>query len=195
MPSLILASKSPRRKELLGQAGYRFRARPSRVSERLNGLLRPEEAVEALASQKAEEVYSRHSDGVVLGADTLIAHQHEILGKPGSKEEAEAMLGALSGQTHEVFTGVALYSRSANHVFHVKTEVTFYPLERWQISSYLSTSEPYDKAGAYGIQGQGCLFVESIAGDYYNVMGLPISRLSRELQAFHIFPFYSTNFS
>ncbi|MGY4689412.1 Maf family protein [Salibacterium sp. K-3] len=194
MPSFILASGSPRREDLLTRAGYTFTIRPAEGPEHIPGGSSPEAAVQQLARRKAAEVLDRFSDSVILAADTIISLEDRILGKPECREDARCTLQALSGRTHEVYTGVALFTRNRESVFHVKTGVRFFPLHADLIDSYLSTPEPYDKAGSYAIQGQGCLFVEAIDGDFYNVMGLPVSRVSRELTSFRVYPAFSSTY-
>lgn len=191
MPSLLLASQSPRRKELLDQSGYSFLIQSSNVSEQIDSDLAPYEKVEELALRKAEKVFSQNRDKVVLGADTVVALGDTILGKPADRTEARHMLGLLSNHSHYVYSGAALISQDVKQVFHVKTEVLFYPLEDSLVESYVNTEEPYDKAGAYGIQGKGRLFVKAIYGDYFNVVGLPIARVARELEQFQIFPSFT----
>ncbi|WP_244504290.1 Maf family protein [Salibacterium halotolerans] len=191
MPSLILASKSPRRSDLLHRAGYTFSVRPAEGPETFSDDDSPEEAVQQLARQKAEEVLQQYPDTVVLAADTMISLDGRPLGKPASRDDARRTLEALSGRSHDVYTGTAVFTRRSKTVFYVKTEVRFCPLDTEWIHSYLSTAEPYDKAGSYAVQGQGSLFVESIQGDFYNVMGLPVSRVSRELKTFHIVPSFT----
>ncbi|MFD2705170.1 Maf family protein [Salibacterium lacus] len=194
MSSLILASKSPRRSELLQRAGYTFTVRPAEGPETLPGRSAPEEAVQQLARRKADEVLEHNPDSVVLAADTMISLDGRTLGKPASKEDARRTLEALSGRTHEVYTGAAVFTKRRKSVFYVKTEVRFCPLDTDWIQSYLATPEPYDKAGSYAVQGQGCLFVEAVHGDFYNVMGLPVSRLSRELKLFQIVPSFTPTY-
>ncbi|MFB5662880.1 Maf family protein [Alteribacillus sp. HJP-4] len=193
MPSLILASQSPRRKELLEQAGYTFTTKKSEASEHVSDESTPAEAVEELAARKAEASHNIDETAVIIGADTVVAIKNDILEKPSDTEEARAMLKRLSGATHSVYTGVAVKSENDIEIFHVKTDVTFYKLEDGMLEAYLSTDEPYDKAGAYGIQGKGRLFVRRIEGDYFNVVGLPIARLARELSILGIYPSFSRN--
>ncbi|SFE70672.1 Maf family protein [Alteribacillus iranensis] len=188
MPSLLLASQSPRRKALLTETGFSFTATASGASEVLKDSVSPSQAVEELAYRKAQAVFDAHPDHVVLGADTVVALQGHILGKPETKEEARRMLRDLSSRSHQVFTGVAILSRARKVVFHEETEVRFQTLDEKLLEAYISSSEPYDKAGGYGIQAKGRLFVQSIHGDYFNVVGLPICRTVRALQSFHIYP-------
>lgn len=178
---LILASQSPRRKELLEQAGLAYVCDPSRADEQIPSGLAAEDVPEYLAAKKAEEVFLRHPDDVVLGADTLVVFEGQILGKPKSAQEAYEMLSRLSGRVHHVYTGVAILSKEKSVTFTTVTKVEFYPLTEREIRNYIATGEPMDKAGAYGIQGKGFLLVKRIHGDYYTVMGLPIAEVVRHL--------------
>lgn len=179
---LILASGSPRRSELLRQIGLTFSVHPADVDETLDPDWIPAEAVERLSARKAEAVAQRFPDQLILAADTVVSLEGDIMGKPLSPRSAFAMLSALSGRTHEVFTGLTL--RQGDQVVTVseRTAVTFRPLTSEEISAYIATGEPMDKAGAYGIQGRGALFITGIEGDYFNVMGLPLCRLSQLLK-------------
>lgn len=184
MEPLILASGSPRRRELLAQAGIEYVVSPVDADETLPGGIDPEKAVLELAGRKACASANENPDSLILAADTLVAAEGKILGKPKSREHAAAMLRSLSGKTHKVFTGVAIRKGSAERTFAVCTEVEFYELTEREIEEYISTGEPMDKAGAYGIQGRGCVLVRQIRGDYFNVVGLPVSRVCRELRQF-----------
>ena len=186
MQKLILASASPRRKELLEQAGYRFEVIPSTCEEIVPEGLSPKDIVEGLAYQKALDVYASHPDAVVLGADTVVCFDGEILGKPRDKEDAARMLRLLSGQTHEVRTGFALLAKGVEFVSSEAAMVTFFNLTQEEIERYIATGEPMDKAGAYGIQGKGAVLVRSVLGDYFNVVGLPIATVARALGAVDI---------
>lgn len=185
-PTLILASASPRRKELLQTAGYRFDVIPATCEEHIPPGLSPKDAVEALAYQKALDVYALYPDCTVLGADTVVCFDGEILGKPHDEEDAARMLKLLSGQTHEVRTGFALLSKGVEFVSSEAAMVTFFHLTDEQIRHYIQTGEPMDKAGAYGIQGKGAVLVRSVLGDYFNVVGLPIATVARALAALDI---------
>lgn len=182
---IILASASPRRKELMALAGIPFEARPVDADETILCCTPPEGAVMMLAIRKAQLAAEHFPDDLIIGADTIVAVGKHIYGKPDTSEEAFEMLSALSGKTHQVFTGVCIYTKSGHrNAFCTRTDVTFFPLSEEEIRAYIATGEPMDKAGAYGIQGKGALLVEKIDGDYYNVVGLPISRLVRELKSF-----------
>lgn len=181
---LILASQSPRRRELLAKITTEFEVIPARGEEILPEGIDPESAVKLLAEQKAAEVFSQNKDAVVIGSDTVVALDGQILGKPGSAQEAEHMLAMLSGRVHRVFTGVCVLSANLKKTVAVSTDVEFYPLSQKEISDYVATGEPMDKAGAYGIQDKGSLIVKGISGDYFSVMGLPVAALSRLLEDF-----------
>lgn len=175
---LILASGSPRRKELLAHLGVEFDIQVTDIDESVQPDEAPEAYVRRLALEKSAAV--ARSGAIVLGADTTVAIHGQILGKPTDVEDAVRMLGLLSGETHEVFTGVALSDRSS---VVVRTEVTFAALASPDIAWYVATSEPMDKAGAYGMQGIGGVFVESITGSYSNVIGLPLAETASLLRA------------
>lgn len=179
---IILASQSPRRQELLKLITSDFEIKVNNVDETLPDKITPKEAVMYLSKIKAEPFAD--GDDIVIGADTVVALDGKILGKPKSEENAKEMLKFLSGRTHSVFTGVTLASDKKTKTFAVETKVKFFELTNEEIDAYIKTKEPFDKAGAYGIQGYGSLLVEKIDGDYFNVVGLPVSTLARELKAF-----------
>lgn len=181
---IILASKSPRRKELLSEMGITFDIYSKVIEEHLDPDVEPARAVEKLAEEKAQAVFDECLDAIVIGADTVVCVDHEILGKPKDREDAQRMLEKLSGSTHQVIGGVALLSKEKRIVFSCVTTVHFYELSEEQILAYIDSNEPMDKAGAYGIQGLGKQFVEGIEGDYFNVVGLPVSRVLRALKEF-----------
>lgn len=215
---IVLASGSPRRRELLTGLGLDYTVLVSGVEEHVTEK-EPARVVEELSDQKARDVlqklfsaiFDREADTgdsakekvrqelrfwdggeelLVIGADTIVALEGQILGKPVSVKDAANMLGRLSGRQHQVYTGVTLYHHSQGqtrrHTFHECTQVRFYPMTEEEISWYISTGEPMDKAGAYGIQGMGSRFVEAIEGDYSNVVGLPVARLYQELKTMQI---------
>ena len=190
MPNIILASQSPRRRELLVRMGIpHFDVIPAREEEQADPTLPAGRLVKALAQQKAREVAARvPPDAIVIAADTVVAIDGEILGKPHSPAEAAEMLQKLSGRQHTVCTGVAVRQNDVELVEGESAQVRFRPLSPQEIAAYIATGEPMDKAGAYGVQGYGCLFVEGIVGDYYNVMGLPVCRLGRMLARFGVDP-------
>lgn len=177
---LILASKSPRRKELLEDIGLSFTVKTKEVDESIITTEEPKEKVKQLALLKGRSI-SPATNEVILAADTIVANEGKIFGKPSSKEDAYCMIKTLSGSTHDVLTGVAIVSKEKEISFVERTYVTFWPLEEEVIQWYISTDEPYDKAGAYGIQGLGSLLVKEIKGDYFNVVGLPIAKVARKL--------------
>ena len=185
---IILASGSPRRRELLEQIGVKnYRIVSPDVDEHVEGHPAPEELVELLSRRKAEAVGAKAgADALVIAADTVVALDGAILGKPHSREEAGAMLAALSGREHAVYTGLTVLRGDALDTGHEVTEVVFRTLTSPEILDYVSTGEPLDKAGAYGIQGYGALLVEGIRGDYFNVVGLPLCRLGRMLARFGV---------
>lgn len=176
---LILASKSPRRKELLSLITTDFEIIPAVGEENADPALSPDMFVQELARQKALEIAENHPDDIIIGSDTVVAINGEILGKPKDEKDAFRMLKMLSGTSHSVFTGVAVIKDGKTHSFTEETKVRFFPLDDYEIERYIATGEPFDKAGAYGIQDIGALLVEGIDGDYYNVMGLPVGRLFR----------------
>lgn len=187
---LILASASPRRKELLAQIGAECEVVPAAGEERIGSKV-PEQVVLELAKQKAKEVAARFSQEpgrlAVLGADTVVAFGGQILGKPKDKADAARMLKTLSGNTHSVFTGVAVVLLANKRVeevfsFYEETKVTMYPMSDKQIEAYIGTGEPMDKAGAYAIQGKCAVYIEKIAGDYNNVVGLPVAAIYQKLE-------------
>lgn len=191
---LVLASGSPRRRELLRQAGIPFRVRPARVDEdallaSLPPGLGPGGAVERLALAKAQDVAGRlRRPRLVLAADTTVVLDGEMIQKPRDEDDARRMLALLSGRTHEVFTGVALIGPARVRVAHERTRVTMAPLSPAVIERYVRTGEPMDKAGAYAVQGYGSLLVERIEGCYFNVVGLPLPLLARLLREFGVEP-------
>lgn len=198
MSQIILASGSPRRKELLEQIGLEFEICPAKGEEIINSTL-PYEVVMELSAQKAREVadmvftYSvdhalTHTpqDIMVIGADTVVAYDDKILGKPVDEEDAKKMITMLAGNVHSVYTGVSVVlidksGRAGIHSFYEKTDVLVCNMTKAEIDRYVATGEPMDKAGAYGIQGKFAIHIKEINGDYNNVVGLPISRLYQEL--------------
>ena len=182
--NIVLASASPRRRELLQRAGVTFTVRVSDADEQISPDTPPHEAVMSLARQKAQAVAKSCPDDLVIGADTVVVYDGAILGKPADAADAVRMLRMLSGKTHTVYTGVCLLSPGKTETFFEQTQVTFYPLTQQEIEAYVATGEPMDKAGAYGIQGRGCTLVQGICGDYFNVVGLPVAALCRRLSAY-----------
>ncbi len=182
--SVILASASPRRKELLGFIYNDFTVCISDVKEEISEELTPDQTVCALARLKGAAVFEKHPDDIVISADTVVVLDGKVLGKPHSREDAFSMLSSLSGKTHTVYTGVAVFRKDLAFSFADKTDVTFYQLSEEEITAYINSGEPFDKAGGYGIQGKGSVMVKSISGDYYNVMGLPVALLYRKLKEY-----------
>lgn len=181
---IILASASPRRRELLTLAGIEYTVVPSACEEILPERITPEKAVQSLAEQKAADVFARFPDDTVIAADTVVALDGNILGKPKDESDAFHMLSSLSGRIHTVYTGVCIMKKDKKELFFSATDVEFYPLTEEEINRYIATGEPMDKAGAYGIQGKGALLVKKINGDYFNVVGLPIAETIKSLDGF-----------
>ena len=177
---LVLASKSPRRSEILKNAGIDFTVRVADADETIPEGTKPEDAVVFLAARKAMAV-PRENDEVVLGADTVVVLDDMILGKPKDRDDAFNMIKRLSGRVHSVFTGVCAIGNGISLTFAEETKVEFYPLSDNEIYDYINTNEPYDKAGAYGIQGLASKFIRGIEGDYFNVVGLPISSVYKKI--------------
>ncbi|MEQ2944878.1 Maf family protein [Anaerostipes hadrus] len=181
MKHIILASASPRRKEILELADLKFDVMPSDAQE-ITTKTAPNEVVIELASIKAKDIYKKsEKQSMIVGADTVVAYQGQILGKPTDKADAKRMLTMLSGQTHEVYTGVCVIEDGKTKTFYEETKVTFYEISDEQINHYIKTGEPMDKAGSYGIQGKAAVFIKGIEGDYYNVVGFPIARFLQEI--------------
>ena len=187
---LILASQSPRRRELLERMGLtEFEIRPAAGEEVASPDLTPAQLVEELSRQKAREIaLTAEAEDVIIAADTVVAADGRVLGKPHSTQEAQQMLRFLSGRTHTVYTGITVCRGGQELTQHEATDVVFRALTEAEIAAYVATGEPMDKAGAYGIQGRGCVLVEGIRGDYYNVMGLPVCRLGLILRNFGVDP-------
>ena len=182
-PQLILASQSPRRRYLLKQAGLTFAVIPSTFDEDSVLLANPADYVKTLAEAKADEVARKYPDSWVIGADTIVTIGHAILGKPVDPREARQMLERLSGQSHLVYTGYAIICRNKRTVVSdtIKTDVQFKDLTKNEIDWYIQTGEPFDKAGAYAIQGMGTFLVRRIHGSYTNVVGLPVCEVIETL--------------
>ncbi len=192
---IILASASPRRSELMTQAGFSFITIPSSIEEAIISDT-PDKIVENLAFQKANDVYQsikteyEGKDFVVIGSDTIVCYNREILGKPHDEQEAFDMLKLLSERTHQVYTGIAILYKSEigkqSYLLNERTDVTFYSINDFELKEYIKSKDCMDKAGGYGIQGPFAKHIKSIKGDYYNVVGLPISRLYQELKKLNI---------
>lgn len=188
--AIILASQSPRRRQLLEQMGFTdFLIRPAQGEELADPNLDPGGLVEALSRQKALEISAAADpQDLIIAADTVVAVDGQVLGKPHSTQQAHKMLSALSGREHTVYTGVTVCRGGQILTQHEATTVRFRPLTAQEIDAYIATGEPMDKAGSYGIQGRGALLVEGISGDYFNVVGLPVCRLGRMLTQFGVDP-------
>lgn len=192
---IILASASPRRSEIMTQAGFEFTVVPSSVEENIISET-PDKIVEDLALQKANDVYRtikkdyEGKDFIVIGADTIVCYNGEILGKPEDEQEAFDMLKLLSDRTHQVYTGVAILYRCEGakqvYFFNEKTDVTFCAVNDYELKDYIATLDCMDKAGSYGIQGPFAKHIKGINGDYFNVVGLPINRLYQELKKLNV---------
>ena len=180
---IVLASGSPRRHELLRLITENFEIRVSDADETVPEYIPAEKTAEYLSMVKAQAV-DRRSDEIIIGCDTVVVIDGKVLGKPSSEKECFDMLSLLSGKIHTVYTGVSFICNDNRHSFTAETKVEFYPLTQKEISDYIATGEPFDKAGGYGIQGKGALLVKGINGDYFNVVGLPVSALKRELERF-----------
>jgi septum formation protein len=182
---LILASSSPRRRELLAQAGYTFTVESADIDESERPNESPADYVRRLAKEKAQAVFARHTpqlDLIVLGADTTVVCEGRILAKPADAADAKRMLQHLSGRTHQVLTGIAAVTHAGTTSAVESTDVTFAEIPASELDLYCATAEPLDKAGAYGIQGYAARWIPRIEGDYFNVMGLPIARVVRLLE-------------
>ena len=188
METIILASVSPRRKELLAKIGLKFKVEPSNYEEELNSGLEPHALAKALSLKKAELVAKNHRNALVIAADTFAVFEGQILGKPKTETDARKMLETISGRQHSVITGFTIIDTGSNKVLSrsVATIVYIRELISNEIDAYVRTKEPLDKAGAYAIQGLGSVIVEKIEGDYFNVVGLPLSALAEALKEFGV---------
>ncbi len=180
---IILASNSPRRQEILKEANINYEVIPSNVEEIFNHNISVEEAVMDLANQKATDVYNKTKrDALIIGADTIVVINGEVLGKPKDYEDAKRMLNLLQNNSHQVLTGVSLIKGNNTLNFYEKTNVYFKPMSNEDIERYIEEENVYDKAGSYAIQGDAMKYIDHIEGDYYNVIGLPIKRLLSEIK-------------
>ena len=180
-PDVILASQSPRRRELLALVGISHSVQPADIDESALPNEEPRAYCERLAREKVATIAARDPDALVIGSDTIVVVDGDVLGKPGDAGEARAMVGRLSGRSHVVMTAIAMRWRGQERSAVEEVGVTFHPLSAEEIAAYVATGEPMDKAGAYGIQGYGATIVARVDGDYFAVMGLPIQRLVRLL--------------
>jgi septum formation protein len=178
-PRVILASASPRRRELLRLIGVEHEVRPSNIDETMHVGETPRGHAERLAREKAQTLHATNADAVIIGSDTIVVVDNDVLGKPADRAQAAAMLRRLSGRSHVVITAVAVCWGEQLVCEAEEVEVTFRALSDREIEQYIDTGEPMDKAGAYGIQGYGATIVERVNGDYFAVMGLPLNRLTR----------------
>lgn len=188
-PRIILASGSPRRRQLLASLNVEFETVSPDVDETYDKRLAPGEIAKHISLKKANEVFGQYPSSAVIAADTIVATDCEVLGKPGDESEAVLMLEKLSGLWHEVHTGISILHNETITQFCETTRVHFRELDSGFITWYVGTKEPMDKAGAYGIQGYGAMLVDRIEGDFYNVMGFPISRIMSELERLNIYKF------
>lgn len=182
--TIILASQSPRRQELLARITPDFQAIPADIDESVAAGLTPEEYVLEMAQKKAQLIYKQNSDRLVIGSDTIVAVDGEVLGKPRDDADAFRMLRQLSGRKHLVLTSLYMMTKDQIEQTIVAAEVTFFDLSDEEINAYIASGEPQDKAGSYGIQGEAAFFVESIQGDYYAIVGFPIAHVKRMLAKF-----------
>jgi septum formation protein len=186
MQKIILASQSPRRKKILEQVGLNFDVVVSDFDETKIRFKTPQEMVERLSLEKARIIAKKHPNTIIIGADTTVIFKSEIIGKPKSKADAFRILRLLSGNTHEIVTGFTVIKGSKSITKHVVSKVKFKKLTEDEIEAYVATGEPMDKAGGYGIQERGGLFMENITGDYFNVVGLPIFAVAKALKEFGV---------
>jgi len=188
MKEIILASSSPRRKELLENIGLKFKVEPSNYEEDIPPGLEPHELARKISLGKAKTVASKHQNAIVIAADTFVVLDNRILGKPHTEKEARKMLEALSGKSHSVITGFSILDTGNKKTISksVETKIYFRKFTPAEIDAYVESKEPLDKAGAYAIQGLGAVLVERIEGDYFNVIGLPLSALTEALKEFGI---------
>src|SRR5699024_10139204 len=190
-PALILASASPRRKQLLGVLGISFSGQKSNIEESFNDNDRPADIVQVLARKKAVAVAQGRPQKIIIGADTMVFHRNNLLGKPQNAKQAIKMLQRLQNSMHQVITGITLLKTDANGTiqqqrsFYESTNVWFGTITQKEIEKYVATGSPFDRAGGYGIQDDwGAVFVKKIEGDYYNIVGLPVHALYKHLKAF-----------
>lgn len=189
MRKIILASKSPRRKQLLEMIGLEFEVAASDINEDLKENLPPDEFVKKLSLLKAEDIAKRFPNSIIISADTVIVLENKTIGKPKDEKHAKEILKNCSGNTHKVLTGFTILDSSNSNVVSksVETKVTFRKMSDVEIESYIASGEPLDKAGGYAVQGIGSVFVEKIEGDFFNVVGLPVYNVAEELKKFGIY--------
>jgi septum formation protein len=188
MKTIILASASPRRKQLLKQLGLEFKIIPSEIEEKLNPRWQPRKQVEVLSEQKAQAVATKHKNAIVIGVDTMVAYNNEVIGKPKDEKDAKMILKKLSGKQQLVITAFTIIDMTARKSVtkSVETKVWFRRISEPEIRSYIAKEKPYDKAGAYGMQTLGAVFVEKVEGDFLSAVGLPLFTLAKELKKFGV---------
>lgn len=188
MKHIILASQSPRRKKILEQIGLTIKVVPSEFEEKLNPRLKPRAQTEQLSLEKAKLVAEKYPEAIIIAADTLVYSNGDILGKPKNMEDAGRMIKKLQGKTHIVFTGFTIYNKASKKLItnSAETKVTFRKITDKEIRSYLKIEKPLDKAGGYSMDGAGAALLESVAGDFFNVLGLPVSKVIPALKKFGI---------
>jgi septum formation protein len=188
MKTIVLASSSPRRKEILEKSGLSFMIDPSSFKEDMNQNLSPFELAKALSLGKAKDVAKRYKNAIVIGADSIVSLNGKALGKPFTKQKAIQMLSEISGSIHSAITGYSIIDTDTRKLVSeaVETKIYFSELSKKEIENYVDTGEPLNKAGAYAIQGKGAMFVKKIEGDYYNIMGLPLSTIVEKLKEFGV---------
>ena len=184
MREIILASSSPRRRELMQMMGYEFKVQPADENEDLNPDLDLRGAIEELSLRKASKIAESNHDALVIGSDTIVTIDGKILGKGKDVDHCEQMITMLSGKTHQVITAVSLICGEQKETFSVVSDVTFFPIEQEEIHKYALSGEGFDKAGAYAIQGYAARFIKEIRGDYYAIIGLPFSETYRRIQKY-----------
>ncbi len=189
MKNIILASASPRRKKLLNLLGLEFKIVPSDITEKLNPRLKPKRQTEILSLQKTQSIAGKYKNALIIGADTLVAVDDEVIGKPKDIKDAKRILNKLSGRAHSAITGFTIIDTSTKKTVtkSVVTKIWFKKLSDREIKNYIEKEKPFDNAGAYMIQEKGSVLVEKIEGDYFNVVGLPLHRLAEELKKFGIY--------
>lgn len=185
MRPIILASNSPRRTEILNNAGIKHQVIPSNITEVVDPNKSPIENALFLAKEKAYDIYMKHPNSIVIGADTIVIIDQMVLGKPKDQADAYRMLKLLSDRTHQVVTAFFFIAPEGEEQGYAQTDVTFGKLSDEEIEEYLNTNDPYDKAGAYGIQGFACKYIKKINGEYFNVVGLPIYQIYQVLKKFN----------
>lgn len=188
MKSIILASASPRRKQLLKQLGLDFKVIPSEIEEKLNPRWQPRKQVEVLSEQKAYEVATKYKNAIVIGVDTMVSYNNEVIGKPKDEKDARFMLKRLSGKKQTVITAFTIIdtAKRKSVTKSVETDIWFRKISDQEMKSYIAKEKPFDKAGGYGIQSLGAVFVEKVEGDFLSAVGLPLFALAKELKKFGV---------